>query len=71
MALSKWPLPCFAAVRRAEAWVVLLGEGAAGVDSESRVGRERSVVEVLKVCVNHPERRVGRSLMRDVDDVDE
>lgn len=29
-------------------------------------GRERSVEDVLKVCENHPESRVGRSPIRDV-----
>jgi hypothetical protein len=35
------------------------------------VGRERSVEDVLKVCENHPERRVGRLLMAEVEEEDE
>jgi len=44
IALSKWPFPCFAAVRRAEG-PLPLGEPCWA----SRLGRERSVEEVLKV----------------------
>jgi hypothetical protein len=36
-------------------------------ECESREGRERSVVEVLNVWANQPDRRVGRSLMRVVE----
>lgn len=34
------------------------------------MGSERSVEEVLKVWENQPERRVGRSPMREVEDVE-
>jgi hypothetical protein len=67
MALSRCPLPCFAAVRRA---FLPLGDE---VDAawESRVGSERSVEDVLKVCENHPERRVGRLDIPEVDEEEE
>ena len=66
IALSKWPLPFFAAVSKAEG---ALPFGEAVEWYASRVGR--SVEDELKVCENHPESRVGRSLIRDVEDVDE
>ena len=69
MALSRCPFPCLAAVRRAEVCAALLGE--LDADCERREGRERSVVEVLKVWENQPDRRVGRSPMRDVEDAEE
>lgn len=54
IALSKWPLPCLATVRRALA--LLLGL----LPALMREGRERSVVDDEKVCENHPERRSPR-----------
>ena len=63
MARSRWPLPCFAALRRGfdfdfgDMW-----------DWERMVGRVRSVEEEEKVCENQPERRVGRSDMRPDED---
>lgn len=62
MALSRWPLPCFAAVRIADA--LPLGE-----DWARMLGRVRSVVEELKVWESQPERRFGRSPMREVEAV--
>lgn len=67
MALSRCPLPCFAAVRRA--FLPLGDEADAAWDS--RAGRERSVDDVLKVCENHPESLVGRLLMPEVEDEEE
>lgn len=59
IARSRWPLPCFAAVRR--------GFGFFGEDMcdwDKMEGKERSVEEELKVCESQPVRRVGRSDMR-------
>jgi len=64
IALSRCPLPCLAAVRRA---FLPLGDEA-DVAWESNVGRDRSVDDVLKVWENHPERRVGRLPMPDVEE---
>lgn len=54
MALSRWPLPCFATVSNADAFD--FGDGWA-----MRVLRLRSVVDELNVCENQPERREGMS----------
>ena len=55
MALSICPLPCFAAVRRADPLVF-------GVEWAARSdGRDKSFEEELKVCENHPEIRCGKS----------
>lgn len=51
-ALSKWPFPLFAAVRRT---LLLLDDGEG--ELERIEGSERSVVEPEKVCANHPFRR--------------
>ena len=66
IALSRCPFPCFAAVSSA------LGPLPFGdVFCASRLGNDRSFVDVLNVCVNHPDSRVGRSPIRDVDEVEE
>lgn len=69
MALSKWPLPCFAAVSRGFA-PLPFGEPPGKVEEpdmcacwERITGRVRSLEDVLKVWENQPERRVGRSLI--------
>ena len=63
MALSRWPFPWRAAVRRADP--LPFGDTEAERCCwERRVGRLRSVEEELKVWANHPESRVGRSVMR-------
>lgn len=69
IALSRCPFPCLAAIRRAEVCAALLGE--LDADCERREGSERSVVEELKVWENQPDRRVGRSPIRDVEDAEE
>jgi hypothetical protein len=56
-----------AAVRRG---FLPLGDVVAAA-SESRLGRERSVEDVLKVGENHPESRVGKLLMLEVDEEEE
>lgn len=64
MARSRWPLPCFAAVRRGLFFD--FGEAAMAMWGWARrEGRERSVEEELKAWENQPVRRVGRSDMRD------
>lgn len=66
MALSRWPFPCLATVRSAldplrdgefAAW-----EGEC--DWASICGSDRSVLDALNVCENHPDSRVGRSVIR-------
>ena len=66
MALSIWPLPCRAAVRSAEP--LPFGEtDAERCCWERSEGRLRSVEELEKVCANHPDRRVGRSVNRELE----
>lgn len=56
MALSRWPLPCFAAVSSAEPRVFGVGWDA------RRDGRERSLLEEeLNVWENQPDMRCGKS----------
>jgi hypothetical protein len=59
-------LPCFAAASKAEG---ALPFGEAVEWSASKLGI--SVEEELKVCENHPESLVGRSPIREVEDVEE
>lgn len=71
MALSRWPLPCFAAVRSADPLPfgdAELAEAEAMCCWESSCGSERSVEEELKVCENQPESLLGRSVSRVLDD---
>lgn len=68
IARSRCPLPCFAAVSKAE--LLVLGNACeVKLDCESIDGRDRSVDELVKVCDSHPDSRVGRSDIR-VDDVE-
>jgi hypothetical protein len=63
-ALSRCPLPCFAAVRSELPFDF-------GLDWDRREGRDKSVELVLNVCENQPDSRVGRSPMRVPVDVGE
>ena len=62
MALSRWPLPCFAAVKSAEPFPFGEAEFVDMCCCESSCGSERSVEDELNVCENQPERREGRSV---------
>ena len=69
MALSKWPLPCFAAVSK-EFVPFPFGELTGKVEEpdmcvcwERITGRVRSLEDVLKVWENQPESLEGRSLI--------
>jgi hypothetical protein len=69
IALSRCPFPCLAAVRMG--FVCLVRTGEVWPDCDRMLGRERSVVDELNVWANQPERRLGKSPIRELEGEEE